>query len=181
MPGLSYQDYRTLLHQRSPQTGYDIKIDLIWNGAKGSSLLRSAIIFGVKRATKIYYNAIKSVLGRTWGSISIGGNRRLRLWHSKPGMPPHKQTENLVNSVNHNFNISGKGWNLKAVGEIYTNVPYAQTLEYGGVSARLARKVYTQWRLVNPINKIIRIAPRPAWRPTFRRVVSRMFRAIILP
>ena len=178
MAGLSYENYRKLLTKRSPNAGFNITINLQWNGSTVHSNMRTVLITGIKQAVTIYKTDLIRTLSRKWGSIPLGGTKRLRLWHSKPGQPPFIQTKNLVNSIKTAIYQKGNGWDMKLVGEIFTLVPYAQTLEYGGISARLAKKVYTHLRLINPINKLIRIAARPAWRPTFRRNVIRMFIAL---
>ena len=145
---------------------------------------------GLRQAGFMYRDEVKRRISR-WGSISIvGGILRLRLVHSRPGEPPRKQTENLYNSIKAsesavpNFSAAQKFRlpDIEQAAVVSTDVPYAKILEEGGLSILGAPTPYTSWQLINPIMKVIRILPRPVWRPVLaymqRRMLNRIYKGI---
>lgn len=157
---------------------------LKWGGSIWLSDLRKSAKLAVMKAITIYYWELYHTLNAHWGSVSIFRNLRKTIAHSSAGSPPFVQTQNLGNSLNV---ISGaraitlnQGTiqlsNEIQVASVYSDVPYAKDLEFGGMAAPYdARKLkYTDWRLINPIRHSMYIAPRPAWRPSFDKSVSRM-------
>lgn len=169
-----------------------------WGGAVWYSDIKKAAKIGVKEAISIYFWTLRGILSRGWGSIQYRGNARKTIKHSQPGEPPLIQTENLVNSLNV---LTGNRaarmyftnvWDNKSgssamfmneeqhVACVYTDVPYAKELEYGGLAGPYKAHLlkYTYWRLINPIRHTINIAPRPAWRPAYSLSVSRMISVI---
>ena len=150
-------------------------------------LIQARIHNALRQAMFMYRDELKKRIGR-WGSIPlVGGVLRLRLIHSTPGQPPRKQTENLYNSIKTdtfakpNLNIATQ-FRLPVIeqgGAVFTDVPYAPSLERGGMSVLGAPTPYTSWQLVNPIMKVIRILPRPAWRPVWNFMIKRMFNRIL--
>lgn len=135
------------------------------------SFLRARLNYwGSVPATNVFEPKNKrSKKPRKWIQVS---NYRLRKIHSRVGESPRKQTGNLRESIQVYVNKSI----LKAA--IFTDVPYAQQLEYGGKSEPFdqdAAKKYTNIRLINPIKKVLFIAARPAWRSALGARKQKMF------
>lgn len=172
-----------------------VNIKVIWNGPKVMQQLHNHLKQATFLATREYYVTLKRLLDK-WGSARenlhnlvpvrrkgrtialrktrrIIGNMRRRLVHSRPGEPPRRQTGNLYESIQ--WQVGGRIGRLEGI--IYTDVPYAPEMEYGGFSRYYpqAHKKYTKERLVNPLPKMgYMIAPRPAWRIAFHKAYDAM-------
>ena len=171
----------------------DIKVQ--WHGPKVMQQLHNHLKQALFLATQEYYVTLKRLLDK-WGSVrefvhntvpvtrrgrtiafrrtkKIFGNMRRRLVHSRGGEPPRRQTGNLYESIN--WKVGGKIGKLEGI--IWTDVPYAPELEYGGFSRNYlqANKKYTGERLINPLPKWgYFITARPAWRIAFHKAFNAM-------
>lgn len=166
---LSYNSYFRLLSGGSTDF-IRVHGTLQWNGGTVGATFHQVIRKNMFEAAIYYRVKVWQALSK-WGSVSVGGIWRFRIHHSKPGEAPRQQTGNLANSVQSNRVSLSAGRYVISIG---TQVPYAHTLEYGGIAAELRDKKYTTNRLINPIKKPMIIAPRPVWRPVFYQSLSRM-------
>lgn len=173
---------------------FDIQVTytLKWGGSIWLADIKKSAKLAVKEAITIYFWEIHRTLNAHWGSIQVFRNLRKVVARSNPGSPPFVQTQNLGNSLNVAYGaraarING-GANIfpglvseQEVGCVYTDVPYAQEVEYGGIAGPYNAHdlKYTSWRLINPIRHSMYIAARPAWRPAYEKSVSRMINAIV--
>ena len=175
-----------------------VTIAVRWHGPSAMRALHNHLKIATILATKDYYVTLKRLLDK-WGSVrefvhnvvpikrsgrtialrrtrKILGNMRRRLVHSSGGTPPRRQTGNLYESIR--WNVDFKGPTLgNFEGTIWTDVPYAPELEYGGTSQNYLQvnKKYTRERLINPIPKwAYYIAPRPAWSIAFFKAYNQM-------
>lgn len=169
--------------------------EIKWGGSVWLADIKKAATLGVKEAVTIYFWEIHRMLNLHWGSEQYRGNARKTIEHSPPGSPPFIQTQNLANSLNVAYGARAARVNGGAiiaetgpitslqdqiVGCVYTDVPYAKELEYGGLAGpyKASQLKYTSWILINPIRHMMYIAARPAWRPAYQLSVSRMINAI---
>ncbi len=150
-----------------------IEVSVVWN-RKATSDIITTIARNVSEAIVLYKTRLKKKIEK-WGSVDIGGGLRLRINHSLPGNAPLQQTGNLYNSIttktgigdnmilSSNLGIMTKDSDV-IEGVCYTMVPYAAALEFGGaIQTDEHNKLFTNYRLINPIRKVITIAPRPVW------------------
>lgn len=180
-----------------PNGDFDIKLSytLNWGGSVWLVDIRKAAKEGVCQALSIYWKEIVRTLSEHWGSIQYRGNARKTVAHSAPGQPPFQQTGNLANSVMIARGAKAAKLNGGAIiveggptdensgqefGCVYTDVPYAKELEYGGIAGpyKASNLKHTSWILINPIRHMMYIAARPAWRPAYDLTVSQMIQVI---
>jgi len=151
------------------------KFKLDWNGPEVMQRLHAHLKQATRLATYDYYITLKKLLDR-WGSVQelvAGFGTRRRVVHSKSGEPPRRQTGNLYESIR--WKVSGPTGRIEGV--IFTDVPYAPEIEYGGIARNYGQisKKYTKERLINPLPRgAYNIAPRPAWRIAFHKSAFRM-------
>lgn len=156
------------------------RVKMTWHGNTFRARLINEIHMALIKALNHYRNALKSQIG-LWGSM--GG-----VWvkSSPPGKPPYRQTGNLYNSIE--IALDTQPHNNEYKGGVYTDVPYAPDLEYGGLSATIDQnlKKYTAIRLTGvPFKpgRLYMIRRRPAWLPVFKkewRTMLSFFRQIRL-
>ncbi len=156
------------------------RVTLIWNESTGR-VIQLRMYAGVFRAINLYRFALKRKLGE-WGSLFISSSLRFRARHSTPGSPPLKQTGNLEKSIEIDIsNVGPTGFFGQDVeGVIWTDVPYAPTLEKGTLQVQVdqSTKKHTRVKLWNPIKTLINIVPRPAWLPVFEETKRKMINTI---
>ncbi len=159
----------------------DTRVTLIWNESAGIAI-HNKLARGMSRAVRIYLFALKRKLGE-WGSLFITSALRFRARHSAPGTsPPLKQTGNLEKSIRTDISLVGPvgffGQDIEGI--IWTDVPYAPTLEKGTPQVQVdqSTKKHTRVRLWNPIKILINIVPRPAWLPIFEETKQKMINTI---
>ena len=142
-----------------------VEVRLEWFGEQRKAEIRYKLNNGMVKATKYLHRKIKSKINE-WGSEFITSIKRKRVRHSAPGQPPLKQTGNLEKSIDYNFSWGEDGY---IVGTVFSDAPYAETLERGGsVQIDQSLKTHTRVRIVNPLKHVIAIAARPFFGPTFR-------------
>ena len=141
-------------------------IVLKWNGKQKFRSIKDELRRNLSIAVKLVRTRIRRDIS-IWGSKGLkGGRARLRQRHSKPGGPPFRQTGNLYNSIKQRTKLKGG----LIIGEIWTDVKYAKTLEKGGLDFGGGRKKHTRRFVVNPLGlKIRRIAKRPFFLKNFIR------------
>lgn len=148
---------------------FSYKVNVIDHSEKYKKKLEQQVEKAVKWGTSYYYKELRKALVKTQGSTPISGNLRLRTSHSSPGQIPFVQTFNLANSIRQSY----LGMGAQVYGQVYTDVPYAETLEHGGyLNMNQNFKKYTSWRLVNPLKTNKAIAPRPFFTPVWNKNVE---------
>lgn len=165
--------------------------ELDWHGDRVMDNLSVHLQKGLIKVTLMYKEALIDILQkRPWGSVRVNPRFRLRekrtgrfkmtppggriaVRYSPPGTAPYKQTQNLVNSIKHEIMINKRGHVYRGV--VFTEVPYAPTLEFGGAFQGWKNgKVYTKYWITNWGSKAKTIAPRPVWFPLFGRLQQAM-------
>lgn len=146
----------------------------LWNGQKVINAVKGPEAKQAVQAAVDYYKArLRTLLLRQRGSeptTKVGFVRAAKF--SKPGQAPYWQTGNLAESIKAKTEVQ----KTQIKGSVSTTVKYAKILEEGGLMPPKLQKrlVYTDLKLVNPINVAITVAPRPAWRPTFEKEAESM-------
>lgn len=141
----------------------ETRVTLKWNGQQVEQQLKNRININLDKALTLFYNKLRELINK-WGSF--GGKRVV---HSQPGEPPRRQTANLYNSIKKEVISTVDG----VEGAVFTDVPYAPTLEYGG-ELQVTDRPHASVELSNPFINAITIAPRPAWGPAFAEVGNEM-------
>jgi len=113
---------------------------------------------------------------------TLSGRKAYR--YSPPGSMPYRQTANYANSIQKEFELSGGGLvsplsstfgskNIQT-GYVFTDVPYAPTLEFGGhlqvdksVPGKYSKHILRNWSKKGKI-----IAPRPSWIPIWNSMLG---------
>lgn len=146
-----------------------VSMKLDWHGNTFRAQLINEIHRAIFKACHHFRVQLQSAIG-LWGSR--GGNPRVWAKSSPVGRPPYRQTGNLFNSIKVSIQ-SDPGLN-EYKGFVYTDVPYAPDLEFGGLSATYPQsaKKYTHVRLIKSpfkVGQLYYIRRRPAWLPVFAK------------
>jgi len=153
---------------------FEIKVNKKWYGDRIAKSLYARISKNILAALNHYRFALMREIG-VWGSDFITSTKRIRRRHSSPGESPLKQTGNLYKSIK--TEIGGPSG---LTGNIYSDVPYAKTLELGGVYQESQdEKSHTTVRLINPLKNPVSIAPRPAWVPVLKRETDKIIKILV--
>lgn len=152
------------------------------NSAEVTRVLEAHLASGTNAAIELFYDKLKSSMD-VWGSDFLVNNWRVRLRHSSPGNPPFKQTGNLFESIAKHlkFRKFGKDKdNVAVYGAVFTDVPYAPTLELGSPQVQVNQdtKQYTNFRLANPFLGAANIEKRDIWLKIWNRNLNRMLLCI---
>lgn len=131
---------------------------------------------GVEAAISLYKVELQKEISE-WGSLPMGGNKRLRVYHSNVDNPPLRQTSNLYNSIATDIKFKRRD---NICGTVFTDVPYAPVLEQGG-SCQIDQELknHTTFRLINPFsNAGAEISKRPAWHKKWISLLNKMISLI---
>jgi len=141
-----------------------IKAKVVFRTKQVLKKLNTALLTGVQNAGRMYHEELRTLLLSKQGSGEVRGFRK-RILFSNPGESPHWQSQNLALSVKFSSS-NGSRTSNKSISRISSDVPYALTVELGGVKTT-SNKPYAKYRLVPKSLPAKPMSARPAWIPTF--------------